>query len=155
TVTPTSTPTDTPTVTPTVTPTNTPTVTPTQTPTVTPTVTPTTTPTRTPTVTPTMTPTVTFTPTPTPNPDIKVSKSVDKSQVIPGDTVTYSIVLKNNPGTGNHAFPTAVVDTLPDNFVWNGSTPTVSNCGSNASLTVGSGTSYNSTTNRITIPLSG
>jgi uncharacterized repeat protein (TIGR01451 family) len=94
----TPTPTTIPTETPTVTPTPTATATPTQTPTITPSPTKSPYPSKTP--TPTLTSTPTLTPTPTPECKLKITKTVDEAEAMPGDVLMYTINFENN-GTAN------------------------------------------------------
>ena len=121
------TPTFTPSLTPT--PTFTPSLTPTPTETLTPTPTETPTPTPTETLTPTPTeapsPTPTEAPSPTPVPDVRVTKSAAPNLVQVGQTITWTIEVRNTGTTP------VTVTRIDDTFEYGGPTAfTISSCNS-------------------------
>jgi uncharacterized repeat protein (TIGR01451 family) len=159
TATPTATPTTTPTATatPTDTPTNTATATPTPTATATATETPTNTPTGTATVTPTgtltATPTETLTPTQTPVPgsaDLVVAKSGSPNPIAQGQTLTYTIPVRND----GPAVATALTltDTLPAGLTFVDAAANQGSCGfSSGTITCNLGTLSAGATASVTI----
>ena len=62
-------------------------------------------------ITPSAIPTTTLTPTPTPAPNVVLTKSADKTAVVPGDTITYTLTYQNT-GTAD-AQNVVITDTIP------------------------------------------
>ncbi len=76
----------------------------------------------------------------------------------PGTRVVYTVTLSNNAGSGNHAYPTSFVDTLPTGFTFD-NTYTITLVGNSTASCSLVGTQsaswYDSTTNQVTVPMTG
>jgi uncharacterized repeat protein (TIGR01451 family) len=86
-----------------------------------------------------------------------VFKSANPTTAVQGQRVVYTIDLHNNPGTGNHAYPTSVVDTLPAGWTWDNTfavTVTYGG-GGGGSCGLNGAVSFNAGTGQLTIPLTG